>query len=71
MAQLGRPLQGAADRVLNKPEAADYTGLTVSELETRMRWGRGPKMLRVSPRKIAFRQSDLDHWIRSWEQDDE
>ena len=67
MTEIGRPLQGASDRLLSKQEAADYTGLTVSELETRVRWGNGPRWMKISPKKVAFRLSDLDAWIASWE----
>ena len=64
---LGRPIEG--DRLLPKPEAAHYCGLSESCLTNQIAEGRGPRALRVSPRRFYFRRSDLEHWMASWVRD--
>ena len=50
------------------PEAAGYTGLSVSYL-AKLRMGTGPqvgpKYLRVGLRAIRYRREDLDAWMQS------
>lgn len=49
---------------LLKPEVAgEQVGLTVGALAQMRYTGTGPNFVRLTPRSIRYRQSDLDEWI--------
>ena len=66
--EMGRPINGD-DRLLRKPEAATYCGLSVATLTNQLTQGRGPRALRVSPRRFYFKRTDLDMWMQTWGRD--
>jgi excisionase family DNA binding protein len=50
---------------LRTPEAAKYVALSQSTL-TKMRLsGEGPAFVKVGPRAVAYRRSDLDAWLEA------
>ena len=50
-------------RLLTQREAAALTSLSVRSME-RMRWrGGGPKFVRLSRGRIAYREEDIAEWI--------
>lgn len=51
------------DSLLNIQEAARYVSLSVSSLAKFRVYGGGPKYVRLSPRSIRYRKSDLDEWV--------
>jgi predicted DNA-binding transcriptional regulator AlpA len=52
-----------ADACMRTPEAANYVALAESTL-TKMRLTRdGPLFVKVGPRAVAYRKSDLDAWL--------
>lgn len=50
---------------LSTPQAAHHLGYSSSTLEHWRSAGKGPDFVRMSPRKIYYRISDLDNWIES------
>ena len=54
------------DEVLLTPkQAAKRLGLTPRFLEARRYRGDGPKFVRISPRCVRYRDSDLQEWIEA------
>jgi len=51
--------------VLTPEKAAEYLTLSLSSLARMRIAGNGPKFIRLSPQKIAYRQSDLDEFLAS------
>jgi predicted DNA-binding transcriptional regulator AlpA len=49
--------------VLRTEAAALYTGTSASFLEKARLTGGGPKFLRLTPRAVGYRVSDLDKWL--------
>jgi predicted DNA-binding transcriptional regulator AlpA len=54
--------------VLKKHEAAKVAGISTSTLERLIAAGNGPRVLRMSPRRVGIRKVDLDAWLASREQ---
>lgn len=53
----------SADRVVLLAEAAMLTGLSMKTLKRLSCDENGPRLFKLSPRRIAIRQSDLTVWI--------
>jgi predicted DNA-binding transcriptional regulator AlpA len=53
------------DEIRNTDQAATYVGLGRSTLEKMRCTGDGPKFIRLGPRRVAYRQRDLDEWLDS------
>jgi hypothetical protein len=51
------------DALLTPREAAQYARLTVGQLAQLRYLGRGPVYLNPTPRRILYRQSDIDAWL--------
>ena len=51
------------DPLLTPPEAARYARLTVGQLAQLRYRGAGPVYLNPTPRRILYRQSDIDAWL--------
>ena len=51
--------------LLKPKEAAARLGLTVRFLEARRYRGDGPAFVRISPRCVRYRDSDLQEWIEA------
>jgi hypothetical protein len=57
------PVKVSALTYLNADEAGAYTSIAPSTL-AKYRWrGDGPVFIRVTPRKIRYRRTDLDAWL--------
>lgn len=52
-------------RVLTFDEAAELAGLSTQTLRRACKRGAGPKLIRLSPRRIGIRVHDLDAWLSS------
>ena len=52
-----------ADCVISFREAADVCGFSIATLRRLIDRGDGPKMTRLSPRRIGFRESHLTEWL--------
>lgn len=52
----------AAPRLLKTPDAAAYTGLSISSLTKFRCAGKGPRFLRVGG-LVMYRPQDLDDWL--------
>jgi hypothetical protein len=59
-----------AEQLLNRKEAAEYTGLRLKYLDYQIETGNGPAYVRPSPKRIFFARTDLDAWIASWQRSD-
>jgi excisionase family DNA binding protein len=53
--------------VLKKREAAKIAGISISTLERLIAAGKGPRVLRMSARRVAIRKTDLDVWLATRE----
>jgi predicted DNA-binding transcriptional regulator AlpA len=53
------------DEIRNTDGAARYVGLGRSTLEKMRCTGDGPKFIRLGPRRVGYRQRDLDEWLDS------
>jgi excisionase family DNA binding protein len=58
----GRTFASAPDRLLTVKEVASLTGLAVGTLYHFVSQGRIP-VVRISPRCLRFRESDLQRWF--------
>jgi hypothetical protein len=47
-------------------EAASYCGLPLNYFRNIVKGGTGPNYVKPTPRKILFRQQDLDGWVATW-----
>lgn len=76
--RLGRRTKEAAERrgeevtlpsglapALDTKQAALYVGLALATLETMRNRGGGPRYLKYSRNKVAYRQHDLDEWMNA------
>jgi len=50
-------------RILRTRGAADYVGLSMSELEKRRRAGMDPKVVKLGARAVGYDIRDLDRFI--------
>ncbi|MCC0805954.1 helix-turn-helix domain-containing protein [Methylobacterium sp. W2] len=57
----------AARAVLLFQTACDEARISVSTMRRLMKAGRGPRMIRLSERRIGIRRADLDDWLKSRE----
>ena len=53
------------NRLLKRPEVEELTGLSRSSIYLRMKRGDFPVPVRISSNSVAWRQSDIDEWIKS------
>ena len=51
------------DRLLRRPDVEAVTGLSRSTLYAKMAKGDFPRPMRLGPRAVAWRESDVQHWI--------
>lgn len=54
----------APKRLLTTAEAAARAGLARPTLTRLMRHGRGPAVVRLTPRTFRFRPEDIDAWLQ-------
>jgi predicted DNA-binding transcriptional regulator AlpA len=59
-----------AEQLLNRKEAAQYTGLRTKYFDYQIEMGNGPAFVRPSPKRIFFYKRDLDAWVASWQHSD-
>lgn len=55
------------DRVLTLRELADLSGMSKSTLERMRREGTGPRLVRLSARRVGVRLSDYHAWLAARE----
>lgn len=53
------------DRLMRLEEVLHTTGLGRNTVYRRMREGTFPKQVKLGPKSVAWRQSDIAHWIDS------
>lgn len=58
-------LPGGVLPALDTKQAALYTGLAAATLETMRNRGGGPRYLKYSRNKVAYRIHDLDEWMNA------
>lgn len=54
-----------ASECMRTPEAARYVALSESTLTKMRLTGDGPPFVKVGPRAVAYRRSDLDAWLEA------
>jgi len=54
---------GAQNRRLRTPSAAEYLGLAVSTVEKLRVSGTGPRFIKAGPRAVVYDTRDLDAWL--------
>ncbi len=53
--------------ILNEREVAEWLGLSTPTLMRHRRDGTGPKFIRLSKRRVAYRRSAIEEWLRRQE----
>ena len=53
------------NRLLKRPEVEAITGLSRASIYARMAKGDFPRPMRLGPRAVAWRDSDVQEWIDS------
>ena len=51
------------ERLLRRPEVEEVTGLSRASIYAKMAKGDFPRPMRLGPRAVAWRQSDVQKWI--------
>jgi len=51
------------DRILRRPEVQHVTGLGRSALYLAIQEGRFPRPVKLGPRSVGWRESDVKRWI--------
>jgi predicted DNA-binding transcriptional regulator AlpA len=51
------------DRIISEAQAAEVLGVHISTLRRAVAAGRGPIVIRMSPRRIGYRIRDLRNWL--------
>lgn len=54
-----------AEKLLRRPEVEAITGLSRASIYARMAKGDFPRPMRLGPRAVAWRDSDVQEWIDS------
>lgn len=57
-------VHGDPDELFRTPEAAQLLGVSPQFLELGRHNGTGPKFIRLSPRMVRYKRSDLVAWLR-------
>jgi len=55
--------------ILSEREVSNWLGLSEPTLFRHRRDGTGPKFIRLSARRVAYRRSDIEAWLRSREEE--
>lgn len=55
---------GEADQLLSTSELAELTGTSTQFWEIARSQGSGPPFVRLSPRRVRYRRSDIVAWLR-------
>lgn len=56
-----------SDEILTEAELCNWLGLSEPTLFRHRRNGTGPKFIRLSPRRVAYRRSAVVEWIKERE----
>ena len=56
---------GAPERLMKRSAAAELLGCSVRFLENAALRGDGPRFIKVSPRLVLYRLSDLQAWLET------
>jgi predicted DNA-binding transcriptional regulator AlpA len=51
------------DTLLSERDLALYVGLSLPTLQRMRSYGGGPRFVRLSERRIAYRKSDIEAWL--------
>ena len=54
-----------SDPLLTEKELSSWVGLSVPNLQRMRSNGTGPRYVQLSPRRIAYRKSDVEAWLTS------
>jgi predicted DNA-binding transcriptional regulator AlpA len=60
-------MDGNNQEILNEREVADWLGLSEPTLFRHRRDGTGPKFIQLSARRVAYRRSAIDEWLKDRE----
>jgi len=52
------------NRLLRLPDVIKLTTLSKTEIYRRIQQGRFPRQVKLSPRKSAWRQADIEQWMQ-------
>jgi predicted DNA-binding transcriptional regulator AlpA len=58
---------GNNQEILNEREVADWLGLSEPTLFRHRRDGTGPKFIQLSARRVAYRRSAIEEWLKERE----
>ncbi|EKT4476603.1 phage transcriptional regulator AlpA [Pseudomonas putida TRO1] len=53
------------DRLLRLPDVLRITGMGRNTVYTRIKEGTFPKQVKIGPKSVAWRQSDITQWMAS------
>jgi predicted DNA-binding transcriptional regulator AlpA len=56
-------LLGMVDRILNTSEVSRITNVPIATLRWWRHQGMGPRSFRLGPRKVMYRESDVQAWL--------
>ncbi|MFJ1336812.1 helix-turn-helix transcriptional regulator [Pseudomonas caricapapayae] len=59
------------DRLLRLPDVLRITGMGRNTVYTRIKEGAFPKQVKIGPKSVAWRQSDITEWMASLNPSDE
>jgi prophage regulatory protein len=59
------PMNKQMDRMLGSKEVREITGLAVSTIYDGMALGWFPRNIRISPKRVAWRESEIRNYLNS------
>lgn len=58
-------MSNGPDRILKRPEVQETTGLSCAEIYRRMAKNDFPKPVKLGPKAVGWRMSDIQAWIKA------
>src|SRR6266852_6266873 len=60
-----RPRTDLPERLLTEKELSDWLGVSLPNLQRMRSAGTGPRYVQLSARRLAYRRSDVEAWLRA------
>jgi len=59
------PAPAVSDQILTPQQTAEHTGLSMPSLQRMRSEGTGPCFIKLGPRRVGYRISDINAWLET------